>query len=286
MTKRIVTGAILILVVTLAIYFQGWVLQASLLAAMALSTHEMFSAFKNRGVQPVMWPAYLFCLLSVLNLSHNVRSISLHFGVEALMFCLAGCMLTAMSAVVMRGRIDFDAMVASVFPMFYPGLLYVCILKLANLESRLATTLALAMTFFVPSMNDCFALFVGMRWGRHKLSPEISPKKTVEGAIGGLVASVAFGILVPCAAQLIVTLVPAAQAHARALPPLWSFAILGLVMGVLAQFGDLAASLVKRHCGVKDFGKIFPGHGGVMDRMDGVLFGSVACLIFYHLVRI
>ena len=286
MTKRVITGAILIVLVALAIYFQGWVLQALLLACMGISTYEMFSAFKNRGVRPVQWPAYLFCLLSVLNLSQNVRSITLHFGVEALMFCLAGCMLAAMCAVIARGKVDFDALTASVLPMVYPGLLYVCILKLANLEGRLVTMLALALTFFVPSMNDCFALLTGMCLGRHKLSPEISPKKTVEGAVGGLVASVVFGVLVPVIAQVIVTHVPAAQAHADRLPPLWAFACLGLVMGVLAQFGDLAASLIKRHCGIKDFGKIFPGHGGVMDRMDGILFSSVACLIFFHLVGI
>ena len=284
MTKRVITGAILIVLVTLAIYFQGWVLQLCLLAAMVLSTYEMFFAFKSREIHPVQWPAYAFCLLSVLNLSQNVRSISLNFGVEALMFCLAGCMLAAMCAVIARGKVDFDAMVASVFPMFYPGLLYVCILKLANFAGRLDTMLALAMTFFVPSMNDCFALLTGMLLGRHKLSPSISPKKTVEGAVGGLVASVGFGILVPVVARLIVVHVPAAQAYAHDLPPLWSFALLGLVMGVLAQFGDLAASLIKRHCGIKDFGKIFPGHGGVMDRMDGILFSSVASLIFFHLM--
>lgn len=284
MTKRVITGAILIVAVTLAIYFQGWVLQACLLAAMALSTYEMFGAFKAKGIRPVQWPAYAFCLFSVLNLSHDAQAISLHFGPEALIFCLAGCMLAAMSVIVLRGRVDFDALTASVFPMFYPGLLYVCILKLANLESRMDATLALALTFFVPSMNDCFALLTGLTLGRHKLSPEISPKKTVEGAVGGLAASVFFALLLPVVARLLVEHVPGLHAHAHtALPPLWMFALLGLVMGALGQFGDLAASLVKRHCGIKDFGKIFPGHGGVMDRMDGILFSSVATLIFFHL---
>ena len=67
------------------------------------------------------------------------------------------------------------------------------------------------------------------------------------------------------------------------LPPLWAFAILGLVAGALSQVGDLVASLIKRHCGIKDFGTIFPGHGGMMDRMDGILFCGVACYLFFRL---
>ena len=66
-------------------------------------------------------------------------------------------------------------------------------------------------------------------------------------------------------------------------PPLWSFGILGLVAGALSQIGDLVASLVKRHCGIKDFGAIFPGHGGMLDRMDGILFCGVACYVFFKI---
>lgn len=284
MTKRVITGALLIAIAVLAIYFQGWVLQAGLLVAMVLSMHEMFSAFANRGVRPVRWPGYVFCLLSVLNLSADVRAIRIDFGVEAMLFALSGCMVAAMAVVILRGRVDFEAVVASVFPMFYPGLLYVCILKLANLDNRLLIALALTLTFFVASMNDCFALLAGLKFGRRKLSPEISPKKTVEGAIGGLVASVVFGVLLPLLTQAIAARLPGTQQYAQELPPLWTFAVLGFLMGVFAQFGDLAASLIKRHCGIKDFGHIFPGHGGVMDRMDGILFAGVACLIFFHLM--
>ena len=66
-----------------------------------------------------------------------------------------------------------------------------------------------------------------------------------------------------------------------ALPPLWAFAALGLVAGALSQIGDLLASLVKRHCGIKDFGNIFPGHGGMLDRFDGILFCGAACYFFF-----
>jgi phosphatidate cytidylyltransferase len=67
------------------------------------------------------------------------------------------------------------------------------------------------------------------------------------------------------------------------LPPVWTLGILGLVGGMLSQTGDLTASMIKRHCGVKDFGKLLPGHGGIMDRMDGVLFCGAACYIFFKI---
>ena len=136
----------------------------------------------------------------------------------------------------------------------------------------------LVLLFLVPSMNDCFPLFTGMACGRHKLSPQISPKKTIEGSVGGLVAAVVFAVLLP---RLVCLLY---GADASALKPAWYYALFGLMAGALAQIGDLAASLVKRDCGVKDFGKIFPGHGGVMDRLDGILFATLACYVFFRMM--
>ena len=90
-------------------------------------------------------------------------------------------------------------------------------------------------------------------------------------------------IAVPSVANALSGVWPWINPTGVVLPPLWAFAILGLVAGALSQIGDLVASLVKRHCGVKDFGTIFPGHGGMMDRMDGILFCGVACYLFFRL---
>ena len=139
------------------------------------------------------------------------------------------------------------------------------------------------LAFFCASINDVFALFTGMCLGKHKLSPVLSPKKTVEGSIGGLIASVLFAMAVPSLVRLVFCWDPAFVAGLDVLPPLWAFAILGLVAGGFSQIGDLAASMVKRHCGVKDFGHILPGHGGIMDRMDGILFCGVACVLFFRI---
>ncbi len=127
----------------------------------------------------------------------------------------------------------------------------------------------LPVVFLAAFATDIFALFSGMLFGRHKLCPKISPKKTVEGAIGGTVACVLFLLLY----GLIVDKCTDYATSYR------SLSIGGAVFAVVSQLGDLIASSVKRTFGVKDYGKLFPGHGGVMDRFDSVIPVAVAVAI-------
>ncbi len=127
------------------------------------------------------------------------------------------------------------------------------------------------LLFVAAWCTDTFAIFGGKFFGKRKLAPNLSPKKTVEGLICGVLGAVVgfgafcaildfgMGVEVNWAAKLIIA-VPA---------------------GLLAQLGDLVASAIKRDCGIKDYGKLFPGHGGVMDRFDSVMFLSVAATVGY-----
>ena len=110
-------------------------------------------------------------------------------------------------------------------------------------------------------LNDTFAYFVGRAIGRHRMAPRISPKKTVEGALGGLVGAVVAALLV----RIYSSWIPTADA-----------AVLGLIIGVLGQWGDMFESAIKRDFRVKDSGKILPGHGGILDRFDSFLFAGLA----------
>ncbi|MBE6784491.1 MAG: hypothetical protein E7536_10850 [Ruminococcaceae bacterium] len=114
-------------------------------------------------------------------------------------------------------------------------------------------------------LTDSFAYFVGRKFGKHKMAPVISPKKSVEGAIGGLVLSVAFNVAVFAGVRY------------------WAFGgktaisfvfviVMSVLLAAISMLGDLTASLLKRNYGIKDFGKIMPGHGGVMDRFDSLVF--------------
>ena len=287
MIKRITTAILLILVMAVGIWFQGWPLRVILLISMLMSLSEMYRAFRKIGYDPVRWVGYVYCVLAVLAQAYyaSLSETRVFRAISPAMLALVLGLLLGMSNIILKGKVAFDSMMATVFPMLYPGLFFSLIITLQDLDTRLASTLALILTFFIASVNDTFALFLGLRFGKHRLSPEISPKKSIEGSIAGLIASVIFAMLVPIVATKIAASQPALQAQLAAspLPPLWAFALLGLVAGALSQIGDLVASLVKRHCGIKDFGTIFPGHGGMLDRMDGILFCGVACYVFFKI---
>ena len=115
--------------------------------------------------------------------------------------------------------------------------------------------------FVVSWMTDTFAYFCGMLFGKHKLIPAVSPKKTVEGAVGGTVFAVSLSLLYGFIAGKL----------SGAEPQYLSIAIIATVTSILSQCGDLIMSLIKRKYGIKDYGKIFPGHGGVLDRFDSII---------------
>lgn len=118
---------------------------------------------------------------------------------------------------------------------------------------------------------DTGAYFTGMLLGKHKLSPVISPKKTVEGAVGGIVWNI--GLL--CLLAFVYTKIYASLGTVLTVSYL-NIAILAVAVAFAGMAGDLVASVIKRQIGIKDYGKIIPGHGGIMDRFDSILFTSVA----------
>ena len=131
------------------------------------------------------------------------------------------------------------------------------------------------LVFMVSWVTDVGAYFVGMLLGKHKLIPEISPKKTVEGAIGGIVVATSAYLLY---GFVLDTLIPDMSVNYLFL------GVFGFLLSIFSQLGDLVASLIKREYGVKDYGRIFPGHGGILDRFDSTISVSVVlmilCLVF------
>ena len=280
MLKRIVTGLVLFAAALLLIMLQGWYLRVTILVISVISAYEMFAALETAGMKAVKWPAYAFAVLAFLQQAFQDRLFFL--GDSPLLITFILCVIAGIVSIVIIGKPDFSGMIATVFPILYPGMFYAFMMKLQDLNGRAVPTMALALAIVVPSANDVFALFVGKAIGKRKLIPGISPNKTVAGSVAGILASVAFSVAVP----FLIVRADATMngaAGAVALAPWWVFALFGLLIGALSQIGDLTASLIKRHCGIKDYGNIFPGHGGMMDRLDAILFGSLACYIFFML---
>ena len=130
------------------------------------------------------------------------------------------------------------------------------------------------MVFLGAWICDTFAYFTGVLIGKHKLIPEISPKKTIEGSIGGIIFTI-IGFIVY---GLIMNSFFEAQLSYVYL------AILGLALSVVSQVGDLIASAIKRQYSIKDFGNIFPGHGGVLDRFDSVMLSAPVLLMINTII--
>ncbi len=130
------------------------------------------------------------------------------------------------------------------------------------------------IVFIGAFMTDTFAYFCGCFFGKHKLCPNISPKKTIEGSIGGSLCSVAivllYGLLVDKKFGIDISYI--------------KLAVLGVLIAVISQIGDLTASIIKRKYGVKDYGTIFPGHGGVLDRLDSII--ATAPLVYVYITTI
>ena len=136
--------------------------------------------------------------------------------------------------------------------------------------------------------GDTCAYFAGRAFGKHKLCPVVSPKKTVEGAIGGVLGTMVFGVIITLVYSVAANRMEAFTRTNIGVSMYVIIALLGCVAAVLGIYGDLFASVVKRQCGIKDYGTIFPGHGGILDRFDSVMFIApfvcIAVRYFFYLL--
>lgn len=265
MTVRIITGVLLAGVLAVILALGGWVFAVSYMLTICVAMYEVYLSLEQAGHRPVQWPSWL-CLILSIPLFHN-------FGSVTLLLPLAGgaAMLTA-GFVMFRPQPRLEDLLVSIMPLgcvLLPGM---CMLGIQNAPYRAARLTLTILAFGIPLSGDTAAYFMGKMYGRSKLCPAVSPNKTVEGAVAGWLASVAFA----AATWGVFTLFSPA-------PPFWHGMVLGAVSGLAGQLGDLFASLVKRHCGVKDFGTIFPGHGGMMDRLDSVYWATVVVYVYLNL---
>jgi phosphatidate cytidylyltransferase len=283
--KRIATAVVLIPIVLLLVLRAPISLVAIVTAAVALVTvHEFLKLTESYGVQPLRKPTYgavaLFFLLLMLNAGQEKPLLSTEiFGIAA---TFAATIATfVFLAIAMRREnlaTGYPAAAASAFAFAYIAL---PLGMLVQLRQQWAGAFLILYLLFVVWAGDIFAYFVGRSVGRHLMAPRISPKKTWEGAAASLVASLAIGgALFYYSASLSTTLLQWGLIQRRdgmfgLEKPAWLPAlVLTAALNIAAQLGDLVESLIKRGAGVKDSGAILPGHGGMLDRIDALLFAA------------
>ena len=181
----------------------------------------------------------------------------------------------SMTGVMLHEKPAFPDAAASVYPLLTCFLPMSMFMMMMNSTYGVVPGIALiTMAFAIAYAGDGAAYFGGRALGKHKLCPNVSPKKTVEGAIFGVIGGTLAGLV--CRAVFVYVF------HMQ-MPGIPATIALGLIGSTAGEIGDLSASLLKRHSGIKDYGHIFPGHGGVMDRFDSVIF-TLIVMYCYTLV--
>jgi len=281
--KRIATAVVLIPIVLLLVLRAPVALVAVVTGVIALlTTQEFLKLTESYGVQPLRKPTYgfvvLFFLLLVLNMGQDKPLLSTEiFGVIAV---FTGSIAAFVFLTIAMRRADlrtgYPAAAASAFAIAYIAL---PLAMLVQLRQQWAGAFLILYLLLVVWAGDIFAYFVGKAVGRHLMSPRVSPKKTWEGAVASVVASVGIGgALFYYASPVSTTLLQWGLIQRRdgmfglERPALLPILVLTAVLNIAAQLGDLVESLIKRGAGVKDSGTLLPGHGGMLDRIDALLF--------------
>ena len=236
--------------------------------AIVVALVEFYSIAEKAGCKPQSESGYAAALIVIASFVFDEPVLTVA--------ALAALVIWSLGAAIFRPdnlKTALSSVSATVFGVIYVALLAACLIGVRMIPDSATKTLVphlaskmLTMFFAIVMLTDTGAYYTGRTLGRHKLAPRVSPGKTIEGAIGGFVTAVVAGFLCK------LTFFPEVPiAHAMAL---------GAALGVIGQFGDLAESLLKRGANVKDSGTLLPGHGGMLDRVDSLLF-CAPVLYFY-----
>ena len=268
MAKRILTAVIWLPIVAVGFAFAPiWVIMLAISALSAVGVYELLWATGFVKQKRLCAYSMIFAALVPVWTYFGSPFPALLAGV---FIFTALCFLDGM---LHQSQIKFGMVGGALFG----ALMIPCFLSaFLRLEMGMETRLILALPLIYPFISDAGGYFVGRICGKHKLAPSLSPKKTVEGSIGAIVFAVVGGILFGLLCQF------GFDMH----PNYITLALLGIPLSIISQFGDLTFSYIKREFGIKDYGKLFMGHGGVLDRFDSVIFAAPALELLLYFIPI
>lgn len=254
--KRITSGLIGFPIVAAVLIFGNIVLIDVMFAIIAImALHEYFHSFKeNEKVKPVAWLGYIACAL--IAVIHFIPTENLIHIVATL---IPLCILILFSQVIFSNmKTNIKDIAITFFGICYIPLFLMFVPILMGMENG---KILVWYILFTAWGTDIFAFFVGRAIGKHKFS-QISPNKTIEGCIGGTLGGIVLSLLY----TLIINSIWDLQISYLAI------GIIATILSIIGQIGDLSASAIKRYVGIKDFSNLIPGHGGMLDRIDSIIF--------------
>lgn len=254
---RIISGIVAVPLLFFIVIKSGIILKVSIGILTLIAIHEFFNAFRQIHIMPsktigIFSVVFLFFI--------TLKSVKIELVLMWFFLCIAWTLIHNL----FKKKFNILSSSITVIGIYYIVFLMYHIVFIANHQKY---SHLIWLVFISAWATDTFAYFTGYFLGSRKLCPTISPKKTVEGSIGGILGSI-----------LVSTLYAYYFAHGILLHCI----IIGLLGSIMGQLGDLTASSIKRYVGIKDYGKIMPGHGGILDRFDSVLF--TAPVVYYYII--
>ena len=256
---RLISGILLVIAALLTIISGGYVLFFTLLCISLIGMQELYKAMgiheDRTGLLEIV--GYLDAVLYYI-------SLLLGFESYGLMAVLVSLILVMFVYVFTYPKYHANQVMAAFFGVVYVAVMLSFILMTRNLPDG---KFIVWLIFLCSWGCDTCAYCVGMLIGKHKMAPVLSPKKSVEGGVGGVVGAALLGVIYAAATQ----------------GPMVEYAVICGIGALISMVGDLAASAIKRNQGIKDYGKLIPGHGGILDRFDSVIFTAP---VIYYLAKI
>lgn len=259
---RLISGVVLVVIALAVIITGGPLLAAVLLLISEIGLFELYRALKiqEKQISPLALVGYFGTVF--------YYAIVFFYGQAYTMTVLIALLILFMAVYVFTyPRYRSEQVTGAFFGIVYVTVMLSCIGELRGLEQG---TYLVWLIFLGSWGCDTCAYCVGVLFGKHKMAPKLSPKKSVEGAVGGVVGAAVLGALYGWAV--------AGQMDGNG-SHILMFAVICAAGGLISMVGDLAASAIKRNHEIKDYGKLIPGHGGILDRFDSVIF--IAPVIYY-----
>lgn len=262
---RLITALVLVLIVLPLVYLPMQLFGGVILIGILIAMLEFLDVGKERFY---LQARYFIIPISLI----IIQYITNYFfqSIFLILLCLAFIGLCIWSVV--DQKMEIPAFLYVLFVTLYAGVTYEALHFIQEKSAHYLLFLFLAVF-----LTDTGAYFIGRRFGKHKLAVYLSPKKTIEGAVGGLV----IGSLSAIGFVFLIGFIPGLSLGIK---PTLLLVLSAIGLSICSEFGDLFASKVKRFVGKKDFGFIFPGHGGIIDRVDGLVLASILFYIILHFV--